>query len=401
MNIRQICRDIHYVGVNDRTTEKFEALWPLPYGVSYNSYIVIGKEKTALIDSVSISEIGAYLSHIRDIMGERQPDYLVVNHMEPDHSGSIPEIIRAFPDIRIVGNSKTIDMIGGFYNIDDNERFLEIKDGDSIDLGGHTLGFFLTPMIHWPETMMTYVEDCGVLFSGDAFGTFGALNGGVIDAEMLIGKYISEMYRYYSNIVGKYGRFVEKAIDKLSGLDIAYICPTHGPVWHDSLPEVLDIVKRLAGYRPDKGVVIIYGSMYGNTAQTAEKIAEYFAAQGERNIIIHNAAVAPMSIMISDAFRFDTLIVGSATYSMRLFPAVETLMNALETREIKNKTFAIFGNFSWAKGAVISKLVEFAERMKLPVAARMAIKQNPDSTAEPEIEKFVKDVTAARENERE
>ena len=203
MNIQEITKDIFYVGVNDRVKHKFEALWPLPYGVSYNSYIVAGTEKVALIDTVCIEEVREYFNNIDAIAGNRRIDYLVINHMEPDHSGSIPEIVRAYPDIRIVGNSKTIDMIKGFYHIDSDERFLEIKDGDTLQLGDMTLRFYLTPMVHWPETMMTYVEEREVLFSGDAFGTFGALNGGVTDKDMETDVFINEMYRYYSNIVGK------------------------------------------------------------------------------------------------------------------------------------------------------------------------------------------------------
>lgn len=395
MNIQEITKDIFYAGVNDRVKHKFEALWPLPYGVSYNSYIVAGSDRIALIDTVCIEEVREYFNNINAIAGGRKIDYLVINHMEPDHSGSIPEIVRAYPEIKIVGNAKTIDMIRGFYHIDDPCRFLEVKDGDTLPLGQRTLKFFMTPMVHWPETMMTYVEDCGVLFSGDAFGTFGALNGAVIDRDMETDIYLAEMYRYYSNIVGKYGKFVEKAIARLDGLRFSYICSTHGPVWNEKIPEVVNLVSRLAAYKSEPGVVIVYGSMYGNTAEVAEMIASEISALGVKKIIIHNASHSDMSDIITDAFRYSTLIVGSATYSMRLFPPVETFMNAMETREIKNKVFATFSNYTWAAGAVTAKLKEFADRLKLPVTAAMIVKQSASESTRVEVRDFARQVISA------
>lgn len=388
MNIQEIVKDIYYVGVNDRVKHKFEALWPLPYGVSYNSYIVKGSRHVALIDTVCIEEVREYFNNIDAIAGDCKIDYLVINHMEPDHSGSIPEIVLAYPDIRIVGNSRTIDMIKGFYHIDNPERYLEIKDGDTLDLGDISLKFFLTPMVHWPETMMTFVEQRDLLFSGDAFGTFGALNGAVIDRDMETDMFISEMYRYYSNIVGKYGKFVSKALDKLSGIKLSYICPTHGPVWNEEIPDVMAIVSKLASYQSEPGVVIVYGSMYGNTAEVAEMIARELAARGVKRIIIHNASHSDISDMITDAFRYQTLIVGSATYSMRLFPAVENFMNAMETREVKNKVFATFSNYTWAAGAVTSKLLEYSERMKLPIAASLIVKQSSSDATKADVSQF-------------
>ncbi len=286
-------------------------------------------------------------------------------------------------------------MIKGFYHIDGPDRYLEVKDGDSIDLGGRTLRFYLTPMVHWPETMMTHVEDARVLFSGDAFGTFGALNGAVIDRDMETDVHISEMYRYYSCIVGKYGRFVEKAIQKLAALPLSYICPTHGPVWNEKITEVVELVARLAAYKSEPGVVIVYGSMYGNTAEVAEMIAREIAALGIKRIIMHNASHSDMSCMITDAFRYSTLIVGSATYSMRLFPEVESFMNAMETREIKNKVFATFSNFTWAAGAVTGKLKEYAERMKLPVSASLLVKQSAGASTPVEVKEFALQVAEA------
>ena len=375
MNIQKIVPDIFYVGVNDRVTTLFEGLWPLPYGVSYNSYLVRGTEKVALIDTVRINEVREFLGNIEMITGQRKIDYLVVNHMEPDHSGSIPEVVCAFPDIKIIGNARTICMIKGFYHID-GDHFIEVKDGDEIDLGGHRLQFHITPMVHWPETMMTYVPDLRLLFSGDAFGTFGALSGAVVDKDMDTSVYFPEMYRYYSNIVGKYGRFVQNALKKLSPLPLDYICSTHGPVWNKQIPEVVGIVDRLSKYESEPGATVIYGSMYGNTAEVAEEIARQLSARGIKPIHIHDASHSSMSDMITDAFRYKILIVGSATYSMRLFPPVEQFMNAMETREIKNKIFATFESYTWSKGLVEAKLAEFAGRLGIPVVASMSMMQS-------------------------
>lgn len=374
MNIREITKNVHYVGVNDRTTERFEGLWPIPNGVSYNSYIVKGTEKTALIDTVEIGSIRDLFHSIFSENGEEKIDYVVINHMEPDHSGGINAVLAAYPDAKLVGNKQTIAMVKGYYHIPD-DRFLEIGDGSTIDLGGKTLRFILTPMVHWPETMMTYIEEDGILFSGDAFGTFGALNGGVVDYEMETGWYDNEMYRYYSNIVGKYGRFVQKALAKASDLDIKYICSTHGPVWHDRISEIVGIYDKLSKYEPEAGVTIIYGSMYGNTAEIAEEIARQLAVRGIKNIKIHNAAKASLSDMISDAFRYEGLIIGSPTYSMRIFPPVEQFLIAMETREMKNKVMATFGSFTWASAAY-KQIIEHVKKCNLDIVGSIEMKHS-------------------------
>lgn len=373
MNVRKISEEVFYVGVNDRTKDKFEGLWPLPFGVSYNSYIVNGNEKIALVDTVEEGFHYDFIKNIDKILEGRKIDYLVVNHMEPDHSGSIPEIIARYPDLKIIGNRQTIGMVKGFYNVSD-ERFLEIKENDEISLGNLTLRFYLTPMVHWPETMMTYVVEEKILFTGDAFGTFGALNGGVIDSEMDTDVYIEEMYRYYSNIVGKYGTPVQKALSKLSGLEIDYICSTHGPVWHSRIKDAMDIYDKLSRYEGENGVTIVYGSMYGNTAVIAETIAIRLNERGVRNIKVHNVSKSDLSYIISDAFRYKGLIIGSPTYSMRLFPPVETFIESLETREVKNKVIGTFGSYTWSPVAQ-KKLNECMSALGLEVCGTMEMKQ--------------------------
>lgn len=386
MNISKITPHIDYVGINDRVTDRFEGLWPLPYGVSYNSYIV-RDEKTALIDTVEIGFVEDLLAHIHGIDQKLTIDYLVVNHMEPDHSGGIPVLLEAYPELKLVGNRQTIGMLKGFYHIEDDSRFIEVKTGSSISLGAVTLSFTLTPMVHWPETMMTYVEEEKVLFTGDAFGCFGALNGGVTDGEMVTDHFFDEMYRYYSNIVGKYGRFVQKAMQAVSALKFDYICPTHGPVWHSRIPDVVDIYSRLSLYEPEDGVVIVYGSMYGNTAAVAEALATRLCACGIKNIKIHNASKSNMSYIISDAFRYKGLIVGSATYSMRMFPEIERFMTAMETREVKNKVFAAFGSFTWAPAA-LPAILEAAKRIGMEPVATLMMKQSADADTMAQLNSF-------------
>ncbi|MDE6753322.1 MAG: FprA family A-type flavoprotein [Muribaculaceae bacterium] len=398
MNIRKISDDVFYVGVNDRNTDRFEGLWPLPSGVSYNSYIVKGADKIALFDTVEIGSMGSFLKGIFSQIGKEQIDYLIVNHMEPDHSGGIPIMLSQFPELKIVGNKQTIAMIKGYYHIDDDSRFLEIGDGDVIELGGKTVRFVLTPMVHWPETMMSYIEESKLIISGDAFGCFGALNGGVVDYEMNIDWYWDEMYRYYSNIVGKYGRFVQKALQKTSGLDIQYICPTHGPVWHQQIAKVIDIYDRLSRYEGEDGVTIVYGSMYGNTAEVAEEIARQLTARGVKNIKVHNAAKAELSYMISDAFRYKALIVGGPTYSMHLFPPIESFMIAMETREIKNKIIATFGSFTWASAAG-KHLTGYLQKMNIEPVSALEMKHSANESTFREIEQLADKVVEALNKE--
>lgn len=348
MNIQEINDHVYYVGVNDRTTALFENLWQIPYGVSYNSYIVVG-EKVALIDTVHVGQCQKFLQNITAIIGNRKIDYLIINHMEPDHSGAISIIKQAYPDVEIIGNSKTLSMLKGFYDITEGLR--EVKDNEVIDLGENkSLLFRLTPMVHWPETMMTFEQSSKTLFSGDAFGCFGALNGGVIDGNIEIDIYIEEMYRYYAAIVAKYGVFVQKAMTKVGDLPIAMICATHGPVWRDNLVQVIDIYNRLSKFESEDGVVIAYGSMYGNTEDIAETIARTLSDSGVKRIKMFNVSNTDISVMLSAIMRYRGVILGCPTYSNNIYPPMEALLNAIKLREIKNKVVGCFGSYSWAPG---------------------------------------------------
>ena len=373
--LAEIAPHIYYVGANDRKTHKFEALWPLPYGVSYNSYLIVD-EKVALIDTIEASCTETYLDNIQKILNGRTIDYLVINHMEPDHSASIAAVKRAYPQIEIVGNAKTLDMVKGFYGITDNT--ITMKEGDSLCLGSKELVFYLIPMVHWPETMMTFDETEGILFSGDGFGCFGTLDGGFLDTGMNVDRYWGEMVRYYSNIVGKYGSPVQKALQKLGGLPISAICSTHGPVWTENIAKVIGIYDRLSRYDADEGVVIVYGSMYGNTEQMAEAIAAELSAQGIKNIVMHNVTKSHPSYIIADIFRYKGLIIGSPTYSNQLFPEVDALLSKILLREVKGRYLGYFGSFTWA-GAAVKRLAEFAEKSKFelvgdPVEMKQAMR---------------------------
>jgi len=351
---------VHYVGVNDRSKNLFEAMWPLPYGVSYNSYL-IDDDLVALVDTVDVCYFETFLCKIKSVIGDRPINYLIINHMEPDHSGSIRLIKQHYPNIVIVGNKQTFGMIEGFYGVT-GEQYL-VKDGDFLALGHHKLKFYLTPMVHWPETMMTFDETDGVLFSGDGFGAFGTLDGGFIDSRMNVDKFWDEMVRYYSNIVGKYGSPVQKALEKLKGLNITAICSTHGPVWMENIEKVVGIYDKLSRYEAEEGVVIAYGSMYGNTEQMAETIAAELSACGIKNIVMHNVSKSHPSYIIADIFKYKGLIIGSPTYSNQLFPEVESLLSKIEVRDIKGRYLGYFGSFCWA-GAAVKRLAEYAEKSK-------------------------------------
>ncbi|MBP9647794.1 MAG: FprA family A-type flavoprotein [Bacteroidales bacterium] len=368
---KQITNNIYYVGVNDRTKHLFESLWEIPAGVSYNSYLIVD-EKVALVDTVDACYSDLFLSKIEGILGEKPIDYLIINHMEPDHSASIATIKRKYPSIQIVGNAKTFGMLDGFFNIKDN--LYEIKEADTLTLGKTVLRFYLTPMVHWVETMMTFDETNKVLFSGDAFGCFGALDGGVLDSQINVDKFWPEMERYYSNIVGKYGCPVQRALAKLSNLDIQTICSTHGPVWQKYLQKTISIYNDLSLYQGKKGVVVMYGSMYGNTEQMAEVIADTLVANGIENVVMHNVSKSTPSYIIADIFRYQGLIIGSPTYSNELFPLVESMLSKIKNRDIKNRYFAYFGSFSWA-GVANKKLAAFAEQVGFEVVYEGGVEQ--------------------------
>lgn len=366
--MKKISERIYHVGVNDSVKTLFEGLWPLPCGVSYNSYVV-ADEKVALIDTVEHGFEDEFLANINEAVGDRPLDYLVVNHMEPDHSSLVRYMLEKYPEMMIVANAKTLPMLTGYYGIT-AEKVMVMKEGESLSLGSCSLSFHMIPMVHWPETMVTWMAEENTVFAGDAFGTFGAIDAEVVDSEDTFEKYRDEMMRYYSNIVGKYGIPVQSALKKLSGLEVRRICSTHGPVWEKCIPEVVALYDKMSRYEVERGVCIVYGSMYGNTAAAAEALAEELKALGVP-CAIHDLAgnVNPglgVSGALRDVFRYDTIVAASPTYNNGIFPPVETFMRALQSRLIKGRRFFALGSYTWS-GASVNLLNEMASSMGFEV----------------------------------
>ena len=362
--MQKISNRIYSVGVNDHDKALFEGLWPLPYGVSYNSYLVVD-EKVALIDTVEAGFEEEFLENINQAIGDKPIDYLVVNHMEPDHSSLVGYMLDKYPGLQIVANAKTVPMLQGYYGTP-QDKILVVKEGESVSLGRSTLSFYMIPMVHWPETMVTWLAEEQTVFSGDAFGTFGVVAEDIVDSTMTFELYRDEMIRYYSNIVGKYGTPVQSALKKLAGLPVARICSTHGPVWENNVDDVVRLYDKLSKYEVERGVCIVYGSMYGNTAAAADALALELESRGipcaVHDLAGNNAGELGVSGAIRDAFKYDTLIVGSPTYNNGIFPPVETFMKALKSRLIKWRRFYAFGSYTWA-GSSVNQLNALAQEM--------------------------------------
>lgn len=364
----KISNRISYVGVNDDDKVLFEGLWPIPYGVSYNSYIV-ADEKIALIDTVESGFEEEFISNIKESVGNRKIDYLVVNHMEPDHSSLISFMLGQYQDLKILANSKTLPMLKGYHDVPE-ERVQIVAEGEAVSLGTCSLRFFMAPMVHWPETMVTWLEEEATLFSGDAFGTFGSIDEDVVDEDGTFEQYRDEMTRYYACIVGKYGNPVQIALKKLCGLDIKRICSTHGPVWEKEITPVVALYDRLSRYEVERGVCIVYGSMYGNTAAAADALAMELEDMGIpyaiHDLAGNNSGELGLSGALRDVFRYDTVVVGSPTYNNGIYPPVETFMKALQARLIKGRRFFAFGSYTWA-GASVRQLNELASSMNFEI----------------------------------
>ena len=360
--MRKIGNKIYSVGVNDNDKELFEGLWPLPFGVSYNSYLV-ADEKVALIDTVESGFEDEFISNIKEAIGDRAIDYLVINHMEPDHSSLISYILDRYPTLRVIGNNKTFPMLKGYYKVPE-DRIQIVAEGQTLNLGSCKLQFFMIPMVHWPETMVSWLEEEGTLFSGDAFGTFGNAPEQMTDSEDSFEQYSDEMVRYYSNIVGKYGGPVQSALKKLSTLEIKRICSTHGPVWEQNCDKVISLYDKLSKGETQRGVCIVYGSMYGNTAAAADALALECEKIGLpyaiHDLAGNNAGSMGISGALRDCFLVDTIAVGSPTYNNGIVPPVEMFMRALSSRMVKGRRFYAFGSYSWA-GASVRALNELAK----------------------------------------
>ncbi|MDZ7672192.1 MAG: FprA family A-type flavoprotein [Halanaerobiales bacterium] len=354
---------VYWVGVNDRETDLFENIWPIPNGISYNSYLIVD-EKVVLIDTVKIDYQDSYIESIKDLTKGRPIDYLVINHMEPDHSGSIKTLLKHFPDMKIIGNTKTSQFLKGFYSIEDN--ILNIENNETLEIGEKTLQFVITPMVHWPETMMTYLKEDKILFSGDVFGSFGAINGSIFDDQIIKENYEDEIIRYYSNIVGKYSPIANKHINSLSDIDINIVASTHGPVWRKDPEYIINMYKSMSNFEAREGAVVVYGTMYGNTKKIAESAAAGLADSGIKNVKLYDGSRTHESYLISDIWKYKGAIVASCSYNNGLFPPVLSLIEDLENRGIQKRYFGFIGTYSWSGGS-LERMKEFGDECNINV----------------------------------
>lgn len=346
---RNVSDAVVWVGGSDRRLHLFENLFPIPRGVSYNSYLVLD-EKTALLDTVDSSIAIQFIQNVRQTLGDRPLDYLIVNHMEPDHCATIEMLLPYYPDLKIVGNQKTFQMIRQFYDFDVDKHAVVVKEGDALELGEHTLRFYTAPMVHWPEVMVSYEEKEKILFSADAFGTFGSVDGALFNDEVDFDKdWLFDARRYFSNIVGKYGQQVQAALKKLSGLDIATICPLHGPIWRSDLGYLLGKYDLWSRYEPEeKAVAIFYASMYGNTENAANLLADSLAQAGVKNVKLYDVSSTHVSDLIAEIFRCSHIVFAAPTYNNGIYPAMANLLHDMAALQLRNRTVGIIENGSWA-----------------------------------------------------
>ncbi|MDE6023830.1 MAG: FprA family A-type flavoprotein [Lachnospiraceae bacterium] len=334
---------VKYIGVDDKDIDLFESQYVVPNGIAYNSYLIMD-EKIAIMDTVDARGQKEWEENLLNELGGRTPDYLVVSHLEPDHAGSIARTIELFPDIKLVGNAKTFSMFPQFFVEPVEDKMVTVKEGDTLALGAHTLKFFMAPMVHWPEVMVTYEESEKILFSADGFGKFGALD---TDED-----WACEARRYYFNICGKYGAPVQTLLKKAATLDIQTICPLHGPILSENLSYYIDLYNKWSSYTPEnKGVLIAYASIHGNTAKAAKKLAELIEAKGEEKVVVSDLAREDMAEVIEDAFRYDRMILASASYDASVFPCMQTFLSKLQVKAYQKRTVGILENGSWAPSA--------------------------------------------------
>jgi len=348
-NFRNITGDVYWIGANNKQLALFEGAFPLPNGVSYNSYLVID-EKNILLDCVDKSVCGVFFENLEYLLKDKKLDFAVINHCEPDHLATLGELVLRFPEVKIIGNSLTIKLIKQFFNFDIDSRAILVKEGDTISTGKHEFTFYTAPMVHWPEVMITYDKTDKFLYSADAFGTFGTLNGNIFADECdFEHNFLDEARRYYTNIVGKYGVQVQTALKKAATLDITMILPLHGPIWRKKLDYILEKYQKWSTYTPEEdGVLIAYASIYGNTENAANILATKLAEAGVKNIALFDVSVTHPSFVLSEAFRFSHIVFASSTYNTGIFVSMETLLNDIAAHNLQNRSIAIIENGSWA-----------------------------------------------------
>lgn len=345
----KVKNDLYFIGGSDRRLALFENVYPIPNGISYNSYF-LDDEKTVVIDTVDKSVSKVFFENITKLLNKRPLDYLVINHMEPDHAATIGELINRYPDVTIVCNQKTSAMLKQYFDFETEPKINCVKENDTLSFGTHTFTFIMAPMVHWPEVMVSYDCNDKVLFSADAFGTFGAINGNIFADELNFDSTsLAEARRYYSNIVGKYGVQVQSLLSKAASLEIDMICPLHGPVWRENIDYYIEKYKKWSCYEPEENAVVIaYASVYGNTENAADIVACRLALKGVHNIKMFDVSVTHPSYIISEVFRASHIVIASTTYNNGIFVNMENLINDLTAHNIQNRTVGIIENGSWA-----------------------------------------------------
>ncbi len=375
-SVKKVTDEIIWVGGNDRRLALFENIFPTPRGVSYNAYVLLD-EKTVLLDTVDAAVSGQFFENLEHVLGERNLDYLVVNHMEPDHCAMIGDIIRRYPEVQVVGNAKTFGMIKQFFGDAFDGRAVTVKEGDTLETGSHTLRFMMAPMVHWPEVMVTYDSKDKVLFSADAFGSFGALSGNVFADEVdFAGGWLDDARRYYANIVGKYGPSVQALLKKAAALEIAAICPLHGLIWRENLDYLLEKYQKWSMYEAEeKAVVIMYASMYGDTASAADALAGALAERGLKKLAVYDVSNTHVSQLISEIFRASHLVFAAPTYNGGIYPLMENLLADMKALAVQKKTVALLENGTWAPVSAKQMREKLAELKEVTVLdAQVTIK---------------------------
>ncbi len=382
----EVTKDIIYIGVNDHKVDLFEGQYVVPNGMAYNSYVILD-EKTAVMDTVDAHFGEEWLANLEQALGGRKPDYLVVQHMEPDHSANIAKFAEKYPEAQIVGNAKTFTMVKNFFGTDYADRRVVVKDGESLSLGAHELTFVFAPMVHWPEVMVTYDAKDKVLFSADGFGKFGALD---VDED-----WACEARRYYFGIVGKYGMQVQNLLKKAAALDIQIICPLHGPVLTENLGYYIGLYDTWSAYKPEsEGVFVAYASVYGNTKAAAELLADKLREKGCPKVTVADLAREDMAECVEDAFRYDTLVLASCTYNGGVFPPMREFILDLTERGYRNRRVALIENGSWAATAakVMEKMLEGSKDITF-AENRVSIKSALDETSTAQVEALADELT--------
>ncbi len=391
---REITQDIIYIGVSDRRIELFENVYPIPRGVAYNSYVMLD-EKTVLFDTVDRSVTGQFFENLTAVLDGRELDYLVVNHMEPDHSSAISEVLVRYPKAKVVCTRAAAIILNQFFACDISDRAIFVGEGDTLKTGKHTLTFVMAPMVHWPEVMMTYDNISGALFSADAFGSFGALNGNLFADEVDFAKdWLSDARRYYCNIVGKYGPQVQAVLKKAGTVDIKILCPTHGPVWRKDLGWILNKYSLWSSYTPeDKAVMVVYGSVYGGTESAANAVAAKISQAGVADVAVYDVSKTHVSELIAEAFRCSHIVLASITYNMGIFTPMKNFLLDLEAHNLQNRCFSFVENGSWSpvSGKQMREIVDRLGGCSV-VGKTVTIKSSPasgDSTALTELAEAV------------